>query len=120
MTKKGIAVPYIIALILGIIVVGLIGYWLFTTPPPGPAAECNTKAAQWCSEWAGTGFRISPDAVFGEWDTFAAGCSNIGYPEPQERACRAQTGNLLRTGAACTDDGECESNTCDARTNTCT
>lgn len=55
--SKAIAVPYIIALVLGIGVIGLVGYWFFSTGGKfGGAAlsvECNNQKLIFCQggEW---------------------------------------------------------------------
>lgn len=50
--KKAVAVPYVIALILGVVVVGLIGYWFISqggkTVGSGSKAECQGKLFQFC------------------------------------------------------------------------
>lgn len=94
--KKGIAIPYIIALILGIAVVGLIGYWFFILggriPGEATMSSCQTKVTTWCSEWARTGeFPYERDVNPKDWDEYAPGCEGIGVGEPSESACK----NLL-------------------------
>ena len=50
--SKAVAVPYIIALVLGIGVLGLVGYWLFTSGGKfgGEAlsAQCNIQKLIFC------------------------------------------------------------------------
>jgi hypothetical protein len=52
MTKGAMPVPYIIALILGVIVVALLAYWFVTTGgrgfDVGKGAECTARVADWC------------------------------------------------------------------------
>jgi hypothetical protein len=61
MKKGAIPIPYIIALIFGVIVISLIGYWLTTqgskTITTGNAAECNSKQYTFCIQWKNTAFR---------------------------------------------------------------
>jgi hypothetical protein len=63
--RKGVAVPYIIALILGIAVVALVGYWFFVIGGglPGQAGEtqCRAKLSMYCNAWSGTGYVETPD-----------------------------------------------------------
>ncbi len=58
--KKGVAVPYIIAILLGVGVIGLIGYWLFASGGQfgeGAATQqCRSDFQIVCTEWAGTGY----------------------------------------------------------------
>lgn len=49
--KKGVAVPYIIAILLGVAVIGLVGYWLFVSGSQLPKSECDTAQRNWCSQW---------------------------------------------------------------------
>lgn len=57
---KGIAIPYVIALILGIIVVGVIGYWFFVLGGQGGGAGletmCRAKAISYCTGWNLNGY----------------------------------------------------------------
>ncbi len=48
---KGVAVPYIIAILLGVAVIGLIGYWLFVAGGRIPEAECKAAQEAWCDQW---------------------------------------------------------------------
>ena len=54
MSQKGVAVPYIIAIVLGIVVIGLIGYWLFILGgglgTKTIQTECNGKLLSWCTK----------------------------------------------------------------------
>ncbi len=51
--KKGVAIPYIIALIIGVIVVAIIGYWLISSGGTGNCVtkegECNARIFAWCT-----------------------------------------------------------------------
>ncbi len=49
--KKGIAVPYIIAILLGIAVIGLIGYWFFVSSGKIPKSDCELAQRNWCTRW---------------------------------------------------------------------
>ncbi len=52
---KAVAVPYIVAIILGVVVIGLLGYWFFIqggkATVTGSAAECDAKVASYCLQW---------------------------------------------------------------------
>mgnify|MGYP001592154200 CR=1 FL=1 len=130
MVKKGIAVPYIIALILGIIVVGVIGYWFFTTTTTGGGSatfqQCNAKKTQWCIEWSKTGFSTtSKPASLGTWDLYAVGCTAIGVGEPTSSVCQSLTGlgTASNVGKACAPgtagDTFCTPLKCDSTTREC-
>ncbi len=52
--KKGVAVPYIIAILLGVGVIGLVGYWLFVSGGQfsGSTATtaCRSAQLQYCNQ----------------------------------------------------------------------
>jgi hypothetical protein len=106
--KKGIAIPYIIALILGIAVVALIGYWFFVLggriPGQATITTCQSKEVAWCGEWARTGEfpGAGPDPTQAElddlWDDvtagtgYARGCRALGIDTPNVARCQAVLG----------------------------
>lgn len=57
---RAVAIPYVIALILGVIVVGIIGYWFVVqggkTVGVGATAECDAL----CSSWKISAFNVKP------------------------------------------------------------
>ncbi len=57
---KGVAVPYIIAILLGVGVIGLIGYWFFVSGGQfgtGVAnQQCRTDFQQSCQTWVAGGY----------------------------------------------------------------
>ncbi len=57
---KAVAVPYIIAILLGVAVIGLIGYWLFVSGGKfGETAaeqQCRSDFLQACQSWASGGY----------------------------------------------------------------
>ncbi len=73
MRKGAVPIPYIVAIVLGIAIIGLIGYWLFVSSSKLgetiSASECQAKAYQYCS------------SIFkGSWDQR---CTDIGIdPTP--------------------------------------
>ncbi len=61
-SKKGIAIPYIIALVIGIIVLVFIVYWVYRlfTAPQIAYEDCRSRMIQWCTicrslGWTGGG-----------------------------------------------------------------
>lgn len=56
--KKGVAVPYIVALLLAVGVIGLVGYWFVASGGKfGSSAteqDCRTKLSEWCAVWGST------------------------------------------------------------------
>ena len=60
---KAVAIPYVIALILGVVVVALIGYWFVSqggkTIGAGKQAECDSL----CSIWRNSAFNAKPSNI---------------------------------------------------------
>ena len=56
--KKGVAIPYIIALVIGIIVLVFIVYWVYRlfTAPQISYEDCRARLIQWCNMCAGLGW----------------------------------------------------------------
>jgi len=88
--KGAIPVPYIIALILGIVVVGLLAYWFFILggkiPGQASEAECRIKENQYCTAWSATGYATKPgDLDFSEAcpttsaDVYAPECCSFSW-----------------------------------------
>ena len=83
--SKGVAIPYIIAVLLGIAVIGIIGYWFFflggSLGGEVSSADCQRKLVTYCSIWLGQGYSGTSPGV-GDWDDYAIGCSKIGIAAP--------------------------------------
>ena len=108
MDKKGaVPVPYIIALILGIVVVGLLGYWFIVlggrVPGTATQAWCEERRTVWCNDLAAKGFDETQRPSFpvkgcdrfdalGCWENFAPGCTEIGVGKPSVDDCRRLLG----------------------------
>lgn len=71
--KRGIAVPYIIALILGVAVLAMIGYWFFTVYNQGSETACRTRLRTYCAAWSNNGY--SPDSGL-EGRAFSDSCGD--------------------------------------------
>lgn len=52
--RKGIAVPYVIALLLGVAVIGLVGFWFASTggkfSGQSQSTYCQSEALKWCTQ----------------------------------------------------------------------
>lgn len=103
MRKGAIPIEYIIAIILGIIVVGVLGYWFFVLGGrlPGQATEtwCRARENQYCSELSQYGFdenllkqRHGVKDLNDYWNKLASGCDEIGIPRPTIDKCKALLG----------------------------
>lgn len=53
--KKAVAIPYIIALVLGVAVIVLLGYWFINqsgkTTNTGISVECQGRIFSFCNQW---------------------------------------------------------------------
>src|SRR3990172_7100789 len=100
--RKAVAVPYIIAILLGIAVIGLVGYWFFvSTGRLGGAAtltDCQNKEVQYCSQWLRTG--VKPLS----WNLYAKGCTEVGVADPDKARCNQKSATGLPSGSTCSDD----------------
>lgn len=60
---KAVAVPYVIALILGIIVVAVIGYWFFVVAGGGGGqlslTQCQARFIAFCTQYSAAGYQPS-------------------------------------------------------------
>ena len=60
MKKGAVPIPYIIALLLGIAVVAILGYWFFvlggTIGGEITLERCRTRAHTYCATWQATGY----------------------------------------------------------------
>ncbi len=62
--KGAIPIPYIIAIIFGIVVIAIIGYWFFTTAgdigSASQQADCETALFEFCISWIREGEANKP------------------------------------------------------------
>lgn len=80
---KGVAIPYVIALVLGVVIIGLTGFWFITqsgkTVGVGETAQCSSLKFNFCngfvSEWDSTCGTFPNCAEFGKCET--PGSSNL-------------------------------------------
>lgn len=53
--RKAVAIPYVIALILGLIAIGILAYWFINqsskTTSTGSNVECQAKIFSFCNQW---------------------------------------------------------------------
>mgnify|MGYP001579780828 CR=1 FL=1 len=61
---KAVAIPYVIALIFGVIVISILAYWIINqsgkTSAAGSSAECQAKAFSYCVQWQVKGGDAGP------------------------------------------------------------
>lgn len=83
--RKAVAIPYVIALILGIIAIGILAYWFINqsgkTTSGGLQAECQAKLFTYCNQWLLKGGKPSSGSF--NWDKCPPkesvnDCKNIG------------------------------------------
>ena len=92
--KGALPVPYIVALILGIVVVALLGYWFFVIYGGGGGEAtltfCRGKELAYCTAWSSCGYQnCAPE---GSFNAYASDCAHYNWVVDQDR-CR----ELLRT-----------------------
>lgn len=103
--EKAVAVPYVIALILGVVVVGIVGYWFVSqggkAVGAGTKAECDGKTQNYCQFWKNN-FRFD---LANRPTGFSWGSS---CPEPERSNCVALLGckfggDICGAGEICFD-----------------
>jgi len=86
---KGVAVPYIIALILGMAAVALLGYWFFVLGGriggESITAECQAKQIPFCNAWKATRYASKPPSSGFDF--------NDRCPEPTIDRCKDLVGD---------------------------
>lgn len=72
--RKAVAIPYVIALILGVIAIGILGFWFVSqggkTVGEGSKAECQGKIFSYCLAWDAQGKKcIDNQPTTFDWGT---------------------------------------------------
>lgn len=93
---RGVAVPYVIALILGVAVIGLVGFWFASSGGKfsGQSSKtiCNNKFLQWCITNPGGG-------TYTAFATSNTECTGMGsYSDCNELTGSAVGGSVLPPG----------------------
>lgn len=73
---KGVAIPYIIALILGLAVVAVLGYWFFFLSgrlAGSEGIECESKLVSYCQAWKALGYTEDKRPIGRNW----TGCESL-------------------------------------------
>ena len=69
--KKAVAIPYVIALIIGVIVVTVLAYWFVSSAGKGTGvgkeAECTARKAEWCITQTSTAETAADKVCLGDW-----------------------------------------------------
>jgi len=113
MKKGAIPVPHIIALVLGIIVVGLLAFWFFILGGrlDPKVQECQNKQLQYCSTWSGCGYENCAP-LDGDWNGYAPGCLAAGVGRPTREECVIKLTGRKASGQTCVSNAECASGVC--------
>jgi hypothetical protein len=102
-SKGQVPVIYIVAIILGIVVIGVIGYGVFVLgwrlPGMGKEQWCKVRQDQYCWDWY-RAYQIDNTTTYdiwsgkpeNDWGTYASGCSDIGINAPSESYCKTLVG----------------------------
>lgn len=96
--RKAVAVPYVIALILGVAVIALLGIWFVITGGrfSGQSSDtyCQGQQVEYCTKW------VSSSTEPRNPDTWPGQCENTKYKRPVSiTVCRDQ---VLKTGPVAT------------------
>lgn len=108
MRKGAIPVPYIIALILGIVVVGLLAYWFFVLGGriggQASESECRAKENIYCSTWSTTDYDLdnkpggkdfSKSCPTTSADVYAPECCSFSWAHNVDEAeCKSVLGEV--------------------------
>ncbi len=75
MESKGIAIPYIIALVIGIIVLVFVVYWVYRlfSAPQISIEECKARMLQWCNTCSALGWTGGPNSN----NTIGTNCATL-------------------------------------------
>ena len=91
MSKGAVPVPYIIALLLGIAVVAIIGYWFFVlsgqTGGEATLSTCNTRAYTYCAGWQVLGYTGDDNSG-----------PSVGWFSESHKECSAHLSNIGSIG----------------------
>lgn len=115
--KKAVAIPYVIAIILGIIVLALIGYWFFSQGKKavgtGSQAECDALKFNYCRGFEKWDLKCGGEPKCGKCNN---GKLDIGEecdpsdPETRQISClKDESGDsgVRHCKADCSGYGEC-------------
>lgn len=106
MNRKGaIPIPYIIALIFAVIILGVIGYWFFVASGQGGGkmseAICKAKAYEYCSIWSNSGYVEDGKPKNKDFvdenpkDSYAKGCESYSWAKDVSSEGGTYCKNLL-------------------------
>ncbi|MFH8086611.1 MAG: hypothetical protein QW609_02205 [Candidatus Aenigmatarchaeota archaeon] len=92
--KGAIPIPYIVAAILAIIVIALIGYWLFVSlglfGEKLSEDQCNTRIREFCYEWRYlSNFNKTDETKIpaGGWENFEPRCKYLNWGNAPVEKC---------------------------------
>ena len=88
--RGAIPIPYIIAIIFGVVVLALVTYWLFFTESEfGNIVKekiCEGKMNRYCSDWRFSGVKPThADSAITSYE-FSASCTTIAQADPTTTA----------------------------------
>lgn len=103
MQTKGVAIPYIIAIIFGVVVLAIIGYWFFVMGGKfgmtTTSTECSTMKVSYCQESYSLGWS---DTLIAKWDNNCGANPATGATEVIKKSerCDYCSANVL-SGITC-------------------
>ena len=110
MKKGAVPIPYIIALLLGIAVVAILGYWFFVLGGQWGGEvtlqRCRSKAVTYCTSWQATGYAATtdgdPDVFGGKWFSKTTATADTAYDE------RCEDYDVLNEGTISSLEDSCK------------
>lgn len=110
--KGAIPIPYVIALIFGVILIALLGYWISyqssKTIGTGQTTQCDTRQHLYCSQWKLTRFSVQPLVPLGNCERpdqerckTILGCECRDIPQGQSPPCSSGYENIGGGLAGC-------------------
>lgn len=90
--KKGIAVPYIIAIVLGVAVLALLGYWFYITSGTFSRETCLQNYRDWCQVKSRLGYPTDTTTKT-QWEEDKPQCKTYGFAGTKAD-CQATLGEV--------------------------
>ncbi|MEM7827568.1 MAG: hypothetical protein QXD72_02555 [Candidatus Aenigmatarchaeota archaeon] len=88
--KGAIPIPYVIALIFGVMLLALLGYWISyqssKTIGTGQTTQCDTRQHLYCSQWKLSRFNVQPLVPLGNCE------------RPDQERCKTILGCVCKSG----------------------
>lgn len=112
MKKGSVPIPYIIALLLGIAVVAILGYWFFVLGGQWGGEvtmqRCRSKAVTYCTTWQSNGYATTTDGdpdlggvIGAKWFSKTTTTADVAYDARCEEYAVLNEGTVALLEGAC-------------------